>query len=311
MGLISVQEVDLLDVSLIRKIFKPILLPFINEFVNKPYNQRGQLELKITFDFNEEFYKNVFNTFHINPAIKKIGFKKFKPNSVTVDKSSMNELVKHTSSDLFIALVDKLLPLTDNILEVKIELINQNIFVKGKYLKYSREIGQSPWEVNGVKICHSSVEDEISKTIKTFFNADNCIMSAGGREDRDVRMVGSGRPFIMEIYNPKINNDDVNELQKRINEGTNLVEVKDLAYCTKDYFSILKKYEDSKHKFYTCVVWCSKDISEEDITKINSVKELNIIQKTPIRVMHRRALMDRKKTIFSLSATPINKNFIV
>lgn len=29
-------------------------------------------------------------------------------------------------------------------------------------------------------------------------------MPAGGREDADVRMLGEGRPFVMEIANPRL-----------------------------------------------------------------------------------------------------------
>jgi tRNA pseudouridine synthase 10 len=32
---------------------------------------------------------------------------------------------------------------------------------------------------------------------------EECKFSAGGREDIDVRMLGDGRPFIVEFINPK------------------------------------------------------------------------------------------------------------
>lgn len=38
---------------------------------------------------------------------------------------------------------------------------------------------------------------------------------------------------------------------------------------------------------------------------------MEIIQKTPLRVLHRRTLMDRKKTIIKLDAKLINDNFMV
>jgi tRNA pseudouridine synthase 10 len=276
------------------------------------------MEIKIVFEFSDSFYKSVFATFSTSPSIKKIGEKRFKPNSVNVEKASINELIKHTPTELLIALVNKtILSSSENLLDIQVELVNNNIFIKGSYLKYSREIGQTPWEVNGVKICESSVETEITKRFNEIFKSDNAIMSAGGREDRDVRMLGGGRPFVMEIYNPRRKYEalkDLESVQKRINEGTTLIEVKDLTICEmsgKEEFALLKKYEDSKHKLYSCLVWCSKAITKDDIEIINSVKDMDVIQKTPIRVMHRRTLMDRKKTIYKLEGKIVNEHFIV
>lgn len=96
-----------------------------------------------------------------------------------------------------------------------------------------------------------------------------------------------------------------------MNTTSKLVEVRNLAIADKAYFDEVKKYEDSKKKNYTCVVWASKTVTDEDIEKINKVSNLEVIQKTPLRVLHRRTLIDRKKTIFSLGAKRVNENFLI
>lgn len=303
---------------MIRKIFKPFFIPFVeSQFgTDKPYNQKSDLEIKIIFEFPEIFYDKIFNTFSFVPAVKKMGYKKFKPN-VSMDKGAVNELIKNCSSDLFYEIFTKykLDTLSDNEkLITKVDIINQNIYLRGNYLKFSREIGQSPWEVNGVKICNSSVEDEIKQTLKGFFDCDDCIMSAGGREDRDVRMLGSGRPFIMDISNPRRKYSalkKIKQIEEEVNKNTTLIKIMNLQVCDKNEYAVLKKYEDSKQKFYTCFVWASKKLDKFDIEKINEVKDLSIIQKTPMRVMHRRALMDRKKMIFKMEAKQVNENFMI
>ncbi len=207
-GILSkIKEVDYLDVSLLRKIFKPMFLPFLAEKFGQEtkYNIKSSFEIKIIFEFTEEFYDKIYDIFCIVPTVKKLGPRKFKPEA-SMDRSGINELVKGCSSELLLELINKNKLLKKASLVTKIELINQNIYLKGNYLKFCREIGQSPWEINGVKICHSSVEEEMTKTLRGIFNCDNCIMSAGGREDRDVRMLGSGRPFIIEIVNPRKKN---------------------------------------------------------------------------------------------------------
>lgn len=84
-----------------------------------------------------------------------------------------------------------------------------------------------------------------------------------------------------------------------------------MALSDKNYFMTLKKYEDSKKKLYCCFVWSKKEITDENIETINAVKNMDIIQITPLRVMHRRSLMERKKQILSLKATKVNENFMV
>ena len=64
-------------------------------------------------------------------------------------------------------------------------------------------------------------------------------------------------------------------------------------------------------KYYSCVVWCKKNVDNKDIELLNEVKNLTVIQKTPFRVLHRRTLMDRNKIIYKIDATKINDHFMI
>jgi tRNA pseudouridine synthase 10 len=44
-----------------------------------------------------------------------------------------------------------------------------------------------------------SVEVHISDGCKEFFGAESGMLHGSGREDIDVRMLGRGRPFVMEF----------------------------------------------------------------------------------------------------------------
>ena len=94
-------------------------------------------------------------------------------------------------------------PLTD-CLNVKCQF--EAILVKGRYLKLSREVSQSPWHVKeaetGTKI--ESVQTLLGEAIREeIFGADEVLLHGSGREDIDVRMLGRGRPFILEFINPR------------------------------------------------------------------------------------------------------------
>ena len=96
------------------------------------------------------------------------------------------------------------------------------------------------------------------------FGSTQAYLHAAGREDIDVRMLGKGRPFIIEFVNPKKTlscqefiKDDF--LQKVMN--TDLLFCHDFKIVTKDFFDSLKEIEISKAKSYSCVVWVKKRIT--------------------------------------------------
>ena len=194
----------------------------------------------------------------------------------------------------------------------KLSFLKDPLYLKGNYNKFSREIGQSPWEINGERVCVSSVEEEIKGIIIKKYEAEDLKFNAGGREDRDVRMLGKGRPFMLEIINPKKNKEkNLEEIEEEINNNSKFIKIKNLESCNKEYTEHIKKAEVNKMKIYSCFVWTKKELNENDINKLNNIKNLEVIQKTPLRVLHRRSLMDRKKIIYELKAEKVNKHFMI
>ena len=65
-------------------------------------------------------------------------------------------------------------------------------------------MSQTPWFIDGVKIYDTSLSEEIAEVlVPPFMPAGEFKFSSGGREDIDVRMLGNGRPFVLEIVNPR------------------------------------------------------------------------------------------------------------
>lgn len=80
------------------------------------------------------------------------------------------------------------------------------IFIAGRYRKLSRDISQTPWIVGGERMKDDSVQELISSDISPYFgvNSDKLIIFMGsGREDVDVRCLGKGRPFVLQISDAK------------------------------------------------------------------------------------------------------------
>lgn len=104
-------------------------------------------------------------------------------------------------------------------------------FVSGRYCKFSRNVSQTPWIIDGKRFHDGSVEELIAEYVLPVTKAEQEKFSASGREDVDTRMIGLGRPFVMEVQNPKrtlLTQSDMNNLRDQINSGTQLIRVRDL-----------------------------------------------------------------------------------
>lgn len=84
---------------------------------------------------------------------------------------------------------------------MSVECTMSNLLLYGRYCKFSREVSQTPWNLAN-KPMHS-VQSLIADPLQPLFGSSLAYLHAAGREDIDVRMLGQGRPFIMEFVNPK------------------------------------------------------------------------------------------------------------
>jgi tRNA pseudouridine synthase 10 len=185
------------------------------------------------------------------------------------------------------------------------------LYVRGEYKKLVRDIPQSKWfcrscrgegcpKCNGTgKMYAQSVEEIISGPLLKQTEGDDVAFHAAGREDVDARMLGTGRPFIMEIKRPKKRFIDLQNITETINEqARDKVEVLNLCFATKGDIKRLKKGEGST-KVYKVFIVFDRDVTDEALA--DAAKKLSkavIYQQTPLRVLHRRADLVREKYIY-------------
>lgn len=139
---------------------------------------------------------------------------------------------------------------------------------------------------------------------------------SAGREDVDVRMLGSGRPFVLELVSPHretLTAEQLRAIEAAVNDSDG-VEIDQLRYTTQDITVDLARHSESKTKTYRCVVWCSRAIvSDADplLVAANATKDLVVSQRTPLRVLHRRSLLDRPKVIHSIRCERVNSHWLM
>lgn len=185
------------------------------------------------------------------------------------------------------------------------------IYIGGRYLKYSRNVSQTRWVIDDERMGESSVEEIIGSNVLSTLHGDNYKFQAAGREDIDVRMLGSGRPFLLEIQNARHLPSEVflKEVERKINGLKNkLVEVKNLKVLGSEGRNLIHEGESEKQKEYAALVWISRPLGDEDLQTISSFKDMEILQRTPIRVLHRRSPLEREKIIHWMKIEKITGN---
>ena len=202
--------------------------------------------------------------------------------------------------------------------EFSVELKIKSIFIAGKYNKFIRGIPQTKWICKkclgtGCELCNytgkkyeTSIQELISPEFVKESMASDTKFHGAGREDIDVRMLGSGRPFILELKNPKIRRLNLDKIQELTNKiQTEKVRINDLRYSDKNEVIQIKMNAENTRKSYKVLVQTDKDL---DLTEFNNkvivlknrLENQKISQRTPTRVSHRRADLIREKTIFNI-----------
>ena len=193
----------------------------------------------------------------------------------------------------------------------KIELLHKPVYIGGRYNKYSRCLPQTPWIIDGTKKAETSVQELICGQLCQLTRCSDHTFFASGREDVDVRMLGTGRPFGVELNNPKnvcFSQEDVEKAQELINMSTDLIAVQMLSQVSKEETSLLKEGEAKKNKEYCALIWSETEITAADLACLEEIKDLKIAQKTPIRVLHRRTLATREKTVYSMHSKVVDSH---
>jgi tRNA pseudouridine synthase 10 len=192
--------------------------------------------------------------------------------------------------------------------EIRLQI--RSLYVSGGYKKLVRGIPQSKWTClkcggKGCIACKGegklypiSVQEIIDKPLLKVSESKKSKFSAAGREDIDARCL-DWRPFVLELIKPVKRRINLKEIQKQINKSKK-VQVKGLKLVAgKDVIRNLKATHVDKT--YLAEVKFSKNIDKKKLKDLRKLIHEPIMQKTPKRVMHRRADKFRKRAVKNIS----------
>jgi tRNA pseudouridine synthase 10 len=178
------------------------------------------------------------------------------------------------------------------------------LYFQGRYRKLDRTLPQTRWPCRSCqgrgcdrcggtgKTYPTSVEEVVAGPFLRRTGAEGSRFHGMGREDIDARMLGRGRPFVLELLKPRTRTIDLPAaLEDLVREAAGRVEVLDLRPA--DGSDVVRVKQASPEKSYRVGV-----VGAVPVGKVNEALDLAlgraIAQRTPTRVAHRRS--DRVRT---------------
>lgn len=196
------------------------------------------------------------------------------------------------------------------------------VFIEGRYRKLTRDLPQTVFfcphckghprrrknceECEGFgKLTRDSVQELIGWVLGAALKTRKNKFHGAGREDINVRMLGRGRPFVIEFINPKDLNVDLAALEAEVNRrNEGRMELEGLHWSEKPRVRVLKETQNAKE--YGMLIEGEEALSAEVCESLVG-KRFDLEQKTPQRVAHRRADLVRERWLEVLEVEPTDE----
>lgn len=168
------------------------------------------------------------------------------------------------------------------------------ILLAGRYLKLSRTLAQSRMVPEA-----RDVMERVLDPIREKIGGSELVVHAAGREDVDVRMLGNGRPLVVEVKGPAKYRDVPSGF------AADSVIVTGLRPAARNDVRELKSRAKTSIKLYRALVLSDKPLAAEDFAKLKELEGAVVVQRTPRRIKRLSPRLKRRRMVYNLAARPI------
>jgi tRNA pseudouridine synthase 10 len=196
----------------------------------------------------------------------------------------------------------------------EMKFFSEAIHLVGNYCKYSRELYQIPFVVDGKIVNGYSIENIILEALKKVVSFKGMVFLASSFDDASFRVLGKGRTFYLQIQDAKV--DSISHQQcrtiERIINAAKGLRVKNLKQADKKDIMVTMESEQQNPRSYKllCIVYKCKNV-DYCVNAVNMYSKISIQQKTPVRVLHQnRPYNSKEKKIYYIKATKIKNNLL-
>ncbi|XP_058808036.1 tRNA pseudouridine synthase Pus10 [Phymastichus coffea] len=311
----SAYNYDIKNIPSIKDVWKWLSPFFIESLTNKMIDASLNeptlmIDIQMTYLLEEEECKALFDDY--TRIVRDINLKS---KTSSVSKKVLDSLLNTIEDDIFKRIYS--IPPEKPVKFINIANITykqSSIFIGGRYIKLSRRLCQTPWLIEGEFKLKNSVQELVCSRIIESTQSDSSKFLSSGREDVDVRMLGTGRPFAVELVNPKVtklSQNQLSDLYYSINNSVDVIQIQEnLKILKKSNLRRLKEGEEMKIKTYRALCISERKIDVNVTKKLECIRNLIIIQNTPLRVLHRRALSPRKRIIHEIRGRHLTESEI-
>ncbi|MEM4481736.1 MAG: tRNA pseudouridine(54/55) synthase Pus10 [Desulfurococcaceae archaeon] len=180
------------------------------------------------------------------------------------------------------------------------------MFLKGVYWKLARRISHVPWiEKAGGKKYPWSVQEAVEASLRDVFKCRGVVIHAAGREDVDARMIGTGRPLVIEIKSPKRRDVGIETINEHVAKSllSYPVKVEITSLATRRDVAFLKEYSRGRKKVYRVCVYSSSNITPQDLMLLEKTFDnVEVSQRTPTRILRRKKDKERLRRVYKVRA---------
>jgi len=182
------------------------------------------------------------------------------------------------------------------------------LYLYGRYLKHSREIPQSKWPCRrcrgqGCPVCNftgkrfqTSVEEMLGAELLPRARARGTKLHSVGREDVDARMLGDGRPFVLELIEPHTRTFQIADVERIFREKRGReAEIRELQFADQAVLDAVNSL--APDKTYCALVACLAPAPRSAFANLRTLKGAMVRQETPRRVLHRRPNLTRERRV--------------
>ncbi|MCE4607082.1 MAG: tRNA pseudouridine(54/55) synthase Pus10 [Desulfurococcales archaeon] len=183
------------------------------------------------------------------------------------------------------------------------------VFFKGFYWKNGRNISQSYWPTRWGLKYEFSVE-QATWGLKDTMKAEKTVIHASGREDADARMLGTGRPLVIEVKRPRKRRISPSEAETALNSGgRGFVHFRITGFASRFDVRLYKNELSNIRKLYKALVVSESPLSLSDLSKLETeFSERVISQRTPARVLHRRSDLERTRKVYKIKNISVSRH---
>lgn len=186
-----------------------------------------------------------------------------------------------------------------------VKMDRPSLILYGYYWKLGRMISQNIWIGKDGRRRYELAIEDVVKHVGDVINAKNYKLHIGGREDADVRILGSGKPIAIEF---KVSGKevDIGLIERMLNSYTQWLKFKIEMRVNRRFIARLKEAVRFSKKMYRAIIYTSTPIDTNTLFKLETVfKDRVVEQRTPARILGHKKDRVRRRKVYHVKILPI------